>query len=329
MTHEVLNTSTALPEISPQPEATEDQLSIARVNGFFSQLRYMRSMAEEYTAWQVAKSIRSGHPQDKNTIRDNTRDVFFRIYFAHDRENTVEKVREDYGFDSGPLIRLFRERKPVLDELVAEEERNAAEITKSHRIITLVKETAFAYFNRSTEQKTKLMEIAGISGEEIGRYAQSLKLTTNLLLPLEGAVFAANAVGIKPVFGSIEDSQTQIALTLAYATIAVATYLNFLKNRQAMHTPELGLSPNILVTYVYTLVKKQVPDSDFWPDFFVFALSTLPVAIPEALMSLGVLEGGHGTTAAVFRVIIGSLNQLFQRWYLNNLITKAVASKKV
>lgn len=107
---------------------------------------------------------------------------------------------------------------------------------------------------------------------------------------------------------------------------AAATYFNYRQNHKAMHAPQLGLSPNILVTYIYTLAKKHFPEDNFWPDMAIKSFSILPIVVPE-ILQLSELFIPGGPTAALARNIAGAIGQAFQAGYVQYRIERARRTK--
>lgn len=259
-------------------------------------------------------------------MSESTKDILFDLYFGSDTDKIIHKLYEEDRKATDSLIGFYNREKPILDAVKMNSEEKAGKFTMKDRGKILLQEAWFAAYPRTPKKhKVTLLSVAGNSHEDIQRFCESVSLTARLVLPLEATIFAANAAGIHPVLSGIEDPHTMIAVGLAYSINTAATYFNYRKNHEAMHTQELGFSPNILVTYIYMLIKKQFPNNDFIPDLSVALLSTLPIAGPEIFQAGELLIPNSGTTAVFVRNLVGAVGQAIQAGYVQyrlNLIRK-------
>lgn len=318
-------------KLSKPPEeevlsATDDQLSVARVCGFFRQLTIIDSMAKSYADWQMAVAGREGKQLSAQEVKTDAVDIFFRLHFECNQDK-LEKFRKDFGIKAEGYERLYSDGKKLMDRVMQEEEGKAISITKQKKRETLIREILFIITNPH-DKRMALMKIAGNSAEQIERYRRSLSLSAKFILPLEFGIAGVNVVALTPFVGGPDDPDARATVVSAYAYNAIATIINTIQNYRAIHTEKLAISPNILVTSVYDLVKEQFPNDDFFADISVIALSTIPIIIPELFLSMGIVEGEHGTSAAVARNIFAGVNQLVQALYVEHLRRKAIEENK-
>lgn len=248
---------------------TPDKLAVANVAFYLRLLNVLEEGASGYYCWMMDQSSSNRiSRREERLLKRKALLILENLYHSRGDKAEIEKFKLDWGGEGEVFEQILDSLSPTIETTRDRVLTEAESWTPWNRVGVAIG-AGSRFLDLSKEQKTKLLIMAGYTGEEL----QSLRLFPKVVIS-GGVSFglgwvyeslgisAAAYGGFNPFLEGYSDPGTIFAVAGAYGLYYSTLLINAQQNLRLLKNRSIANSPNISATVAFYLLSKFLPNDE-------------------------------------------------------------------